>query len=394
MPLNDVKVRNLALRERPYKLFDGDGLHIVVHPNGSKYWRLKYRFGKKEKTLAIGVYPEVSLKEARDKAVEARRLLSDGKDPSLAKQESKRQALLQVEHAFAVIAKEWWQQHQHKWSDGHAHSIWRRLENNIFPKLGKTPIADISRLQLLEVIKVVEKRGAHVLAHKLLQHCSGIFRYAALYGKVERNITADLSGALKSHKTTNYPTLTAADLPEFLACLHQHTTSQQNKIAMQLLLATFVRQGELRKALWTEFDEQEALWRIPALRMKMREEHRVPLSSYALQLLAALRPLTGHSSYLFPSQNRQKNPYMSENTLNKIIKDMGYKDRLVAHGVRALASTILNEHGFRVDVIERQLAHVEPNKVRAAYNRAEYLDERRHMMEWWGNYLQNILPVV
>jgi integrase len=390
MPLTEIRIKSAKPQDKPYKLADGNGMFLLVHPNGSKYWRLKYRLANKEKLLALGVYPEVSLSDARDKRNNARKLLKEGRDPSQQKQIQKQQGILDAAATFEAVAREWHEKNIAKWTPDHGAKILRRLELNIFPVIGRFPVKEIKPSEVLAAIRKVESRNATELSHRILQNCVAVFRYAIANDNADYNPAADLQGALKSHKGKHYPALTAKDLPDFLTKLEEVETSPQNKLAIRLLLLTFVRQGEMRQANWEHVDWKAKEWRIPAENTKMRARHIVPLAKQTVSLLKQIKEITGDSPYLFPSQHRQKNPIMSENTVNVVLKRMGYKDQMVGHGFRALASTTLNEMGFKPDVIERQLAHAERNKVRAAYNRAEYLDERRDMMQKWADFVDAI----
>ncbi len=375
MPLTNTAIQNAKPREKAYKLADAAGLFLAVTPAGAKYWRYKYRVHGKEKLLALVVYPTVCLQEAREKRLAAQ------------KQEDKRLSVYKTENSFESVGREWFNTNRSKWTDEHAERLWRRLVLHALPYIGRKPIADIKALELLEMIRRVEKYEKTETSHRLLQTCSAIFRYAVLTARIDYNPASDLRGALKPHKAENYPSLKPRELPEFFSRLETVKTSLLNKLAIRMLLLTFVRQGELRYARWEDLDFTAQEWRIPAEIMKMRERHIVPLAKQTLALLDALKTLTGTGVYLFPSQHRRRHPVMSENTINSVLADMGYKGRLVGHGFRSIASTILNEQGFRPDIIEKQLAHAERNKVRAAYNRAEYLDERRKMMQEWADYL-------
>jgi integrase len=388
MSLTDAFCKNVKPLTTTKKYYDEKGLYLELMPSGSKYWRLKYRYADKEKKLAIGVYPEISLKEAREAREKARKLLSQNIDPNQQKKNDKIQATLTSDNSFRLVAEEWHKINKSKWAPSHAIITWNRLENHILPSLGARPITEIKSLELLDTLRKIEKKGATETSHLLLQICNGIFRYAVIIGRIDYNPAIDLSGALITHKGKHYPTLRANELGNFFKQLEVAKTSQQNRLAIKILLLTFLRQGELRHSKWEHIDMAQTQWRLPEDITKMGDNHIVPLSTQSGILFQQLKILTGYSEYLFPSQQRQKHPVMSENTINKILHNMGYKGKFVGHGVRALASTILNEHGFRMDVIERQLAHMERNKVRAAYNRAEYLSERREMMQWWGNYLE------
>jgi len=386
MPLSDAKIRNAKPLSKPYKLADGEGMFLLVHPNGGKYWRLKYRFAGRERILALGVYPDVDLSLARKRRLEAREALADGQDPGVVKRETKRQSLLKGENTFEAIALEWHEKKEHEWTPRYAATIKFRFNRHIFPILGKRPVADITAPELLDVLRVVEKSGAVDLTQRLLQVCGQIFSYAIATGRAERNPVPDLRGALKTPVRKHRAYLNADELPEFLQRLAVFDGGMQTQLALKLMLLTFVRTIELRGAQWKEFDLNKAEWRIPAERMKMRVQHIVPLSRQAVAVLRDLQEITGKWTYAFP--NRLKSDtYISENTLLYALYRMGYHTQTTVHGFRSTASTILNENGFAPDVIERQLAHDERNKVRAAYNHAQYLTERRKMMQWWADYL-------
>ena len=390
MALTDTTCRNAKPEKKPRKLSDGGGLYLEVMPTGSKYWRLKYRIAGKEKRLAIGVYPEVSLKEAREKRDEAKKLIREGIDPSQAKKEQKRQKIAEVEHSFENIAREWHGDQERGWTERHAHYVLKRLETDIFPALGVRAINEIKPVELLAVIKEIEKRGAMDIAKRALQTCGQVYRYAVIHGKTDYDITPGLRDGLKRpEKQKHFASLKEHELPEFLHKLKSYDGDLQTKLALKLLILTFVRTTELRGACWEEIDVEKKEWRIPAERMKMREEHIVPLCKQSIAILKALEPISGYREHVFPNRNKPLT-FISENTLLYAIYRMGYHSRATGHGFRATASTILNENNFRPDVIERQLAHGERNKVRAAYNHAEYLPERRVMMQWWGDYIERV----
>lgn len=391
MLLTDRAIRNAKPRDKIYRLKDGDGLFLQIEPNGGKYWRLRYFFAGKEKMLALGTFPEISLNDARERRLAARKLVANGEDPSSKRKEEKRRLLYNVENSFEVVATEWFDTNKPKWTADHAQRLWRRVELHMLPEIGNRPIAEIKALDLLDVLRKIEKRGTTETSHRLLQTCGVIFRYAVLTGRINYNPTQDLKGALVPHRAEGHPTIQAKELPDFFKQLKSVETTDLNKLAIRLLMLSFVRQGELRQAKWEDIDFKAKEWRLPAHTTKMRDLHIVPLAKQTLTLLANLKKLTGNGELLFPSQQRRRNPMMSENTINHVLRKMGYKDKLVGHGFRALASTTLNEMGFPPDVIERQLAHTERNKVRAAYNRAEYLDDRRKMMQHWADYLDSVL---
>ncbi len=360
---------------------------MLIQPSGGKCWRYKYRFAGKEKLLAFGTYPEVSLAEARERHAQARKALSAGNDPAEVKKEAKRLTQLKSENTFESIAREWHENRKHSWTPKHAQQIMTRMEANLFPKLGSRSIADINAPDLLAVAKVIEARGAHDIAHRAMQTAGQVFTYAIVTGKAERNPATDLRGALKPLVKKHHAHLSAKELPEFLQSVENYDGTLQTKLAIQLLLLTFVRTSELRCAEWKEIDLDKAEWRIPAERMKMRDPHIVPLSKQAIKVLRQLHELNGHWPRVFPSQHKPAG-YMSQNTIIFAIYRMGYHSRLTGHGIRGTASTILNENGFTPDVIERQLAHAERNGVRAAYNHAQYLPERKKMMQWWADYVE------
>jgi integrase len=389
MSLTDTAVRNAKPKGKPYKLSDGGGLFLWVQPSGGKWWRYKYRFAGKEKLLALGAYPDVSLAQARERHAQARQALAAGHDPGEAKKQTKRLAVLKSETTFEAIAREWCESRKHKWVTSYGVAMVTRLEGHVFPDLGNRPISEITAPELLSVLRVVEKTGALDLAQRLLQASGQIFRYAIATGRAERNPAADLRGALKPPVRKHQAHLKADELPEYLQKLAAYDGSLQTKLALKFLLLTFVRTTELRGAEWTEINLTKAEWRIPAERMKMRDLHIVPLSRQAVAVLNELQPLTGQWRYVFPNQHKPAG-CMSENTMLYGLYRMGYHSKATGHGFRSTASTILNEHGFAPDVIERQLAHSERNTVRAAYNHAQYLPERRKMMQWWADYLDDV----
>ncbi len=389
MSLTDIACKTAKPEEKSKKLSDGAGLYLEVMPNGSKYWRLKYRYSGKEKRLAFGVYPEVSLKEAREKRDEARKALADGQDPSQLKKQKKLTQYINSNNSFEIIDGEWHEDRKATWTKRHATYVLRRLEADIFPILGFKAIQDITAPELLAALKKIEARGAIDIAKRALQTTGQIFRYAVATGRAQRDISSDLQGALKTRKKENYSYLEAKELPEFLSKLENYDGERQTKLAFKLLLLTFVRTGELRGAKWEEIDFEKSEWRIPAERMKMRTPHIVPLSTQAISILRELEPISGQREHVFPNHNKPMT-CISENTVLYAIYRMGYHSRATPHGFRATASTILNEHSFPSDIIELQLAHSERDKVRASYNHAKRLPERRKMMQWWTDYLASL----
>jgi integrase len=384
--LSDASVRNAKPKTKSYKIADGEGLFLLVMPNGSKYWRLKYFFAGKEKLLALGVYPEVTLAEARDRRVQARKVLAAGNDPGQAKKQAKQLATAKAANTFEAIAREWYEQRKHEWSPKTTRMVLARLERHILPRLGHRPIAGINAPEVLGVLRVVEGSGALEMARRVMHICAQIFMYAIATGRAERNPVTDLRGALKTPVTKHRAYLRESELPAYLG-LTAYVGTPLTKLALQFLLLTFVRTTELRAAQWEEIRWEKAEWRIPAERMKMRDEHIVPLSRQAIALLREIQEHSGTRPYVFPNEVTPST-FMSENTMLYALYRMGYRSRATGHGFRSTASTVLNEHGFPPDVIERQLAHGERNKVRAAYNHAQYLAERRNMMQWWADYLE------
>ncbi len=388
MPLSELKARSSTGRDRAYKISDERGMHLLVKPDGAKYWRLKYRFAGKEKLLAIGVYPEVTLKEAREKRDEARRMLRDGIDPSDEKQARKRLAKLESTNAFELIAREWIDHRSDKWEAVTRTRILAQFEADVFPVIGVTPIADLKARDVIAVAKAIEVRGAGEMAARVLQRMRSVFRHAVVTERIETNPMLDVKPeeVLRPRQTEHRAALPERDVPEFLSRLDAYNGDPTTKFALQLLILTAVRPGELRGARWEEVDFTTATWRIPAERMKMKAEHIVPLSREAIGVLNAIKPLTANDPLAFPSPFYPGRP-ISENTLNSALARMGYKGIATAHGFRSLFSTVANEHGHDPDHIERQLAHVERNQTRAAYHRAVYVKERAKLMQWWADWL-------
>jgi integrase len=394
MPLTDTRIRNAKPAVKSYKLSDGGGMYLFVTREGARYWRMDYRVDGKRRTLALGVYPAVTLATARTRREEARAMLAEGADPSSAKKATKLAAKLASENTFEAVAREWIGRQRSRLAPRYCALVLARLEADIFPQIGSRPIADIGAPELLEALRKVEKRGVTETARRLRQTCGQVFRYAIATGRAKDDPAPALRGALGSPgRRRGHRAMTLNEVPNFLTALEGYDGDPRTRLALRLMVLTFARTTELRAARWSEFeklDEDEPLWRIPADRMKMKREHIVPLSPQAVTVLRELRKLpgSGASPFLFPSPSREG--YMSNNTMLYALYRMGYHSRATVHGFRAMASTALNEMGFRPDVIERQLAHQEQNAVRAAYNRAEYLSERRTMMNRWADQLDNL----
>jgi len=385
-PLTDARIRAAKTRGAGYRLPDGGcgGLHLFVTPAGGKVWRLRHWRSGKDQTLGLGSYPEIGLAEARKLAIEARSSLAHGINPVAAK--AKR-----AECTFKMVAVEWLDKFSGAWSQGYQAKIRDRLEKQLYPWLGDRPIGEITAAELLAVVRRVESRGAIELSHRCLQLANAVFRYAVVSGLAERNPAGDLAGALTPVSAKHHAALTE---PKAVGGLLRAIDGFQGTFivacALRLLPLVFTRQGELRRAEWNEINPEAAEWRLSATKMKMREPHIVPLSRQAVAILRELQPLTGSGRYCFPSERTADRP-MSENTVNAALRRLGFaKTEMTGHGFRSTASTLLNELGFKPDLIERQLAHRERNQVRAAYNRAEYLEERRAMMQAWADYLDSL----
>jgi integrase len=397
MPLTDVAIRSAKPKEKAFKLFDSGGLHLIVTPAGNKWWRWKYRFGGKEKGLSFGVYPEVSLKVARQKRDEARSRLANGIDPGEARKAEK---IAQAgAESFEAIAREWHAKFSSGWEPSYGDRILRRLEVDIFPWIGKRPATEIKAPELLAVLRRIEGRGAQETAHRAMQNCGQVFRYAVATGRAERDPTGDLRGALPPPKEKHHASIIEPKkVGPLLRAIDAYQGYFVTKCALRVAPLVFVRPGELRRAQWPEFDLELPEWRIPGERMKMRAQHIVPLSRQAVEILRELEPLTNRISpsrpnaprYVFPSARSHERP-MSENAVLAALRRMGYtKDEMTGHGFRSMASTLLHEQGWNHQAIERQLAHAERNAVSAAYNFAEHLPERRKMMQAWADYLDGL----
>jgi integrase len=386
MSLSDTKIKAAKANDKPVKITDGQGMYLLVNPNGSKLWRFKYRVDGKEKLLALGSYPEVGLKEARERRDEARRLHANGVDPAVNRQVQKAARLERGANSFEVVAREWYSKMSPKWAVGHSSKILARLENDIFPWLGGRPISEITAQELLATLRRIESRKAFETAHRARENCGQIFRYAIATGCAERDVAADLRGALHAVVPKHHASITdPKQIGELLRAISGYAGSFETKCALKLAPLLIVRPGELRHMEWSEIDFEKKEWRIPAEKMKGRIVHIVPLCRQATAILEEIKPLTGTRVYVFPSVRTRDRP-MSENTVNAALRRLGYSsEEMTGHGFRSMASTLLNENGWNGDIVERQLAHMEGNKVRAAYNYAEYLPERRKMLQWWAN---------
>jgi integrase len=391
MPLNEMKIRNAKPREKFYKLTDGDGLYLHVTEKGSKLWRFRYRFDHKEKLLALGTYPEISLYDARQRRDEARRQVAHGIDPG-AVRKAQKQTRTEETETFEVIAREWYEEFKQTWSSGHAVTIMSRLERDLFPWIGKRPINQIKAPELLAVLRRVESRGALESAHRIRTIAGQVFRYAVATGRAERDPAADLKGALPQPRERHHAALTEPkEVAPLLRALDGYQGHFVVKCALRLAPMFFTRPGELRNAEWSEIDLDEAAWNIPAHKMKMKQAHIVPLCRQAVEILTELKEFTGTSRYVFPSGRSFARP-MSNNAVNAALRRMGYDgETMTGHGFRAMARTILDEvlH-VRPDYIEHQLAHAVRDPNGRAYNRTAHLEERRKMMQTWADYLDGL----
>jgi len=385
--LNEAKIRSARPQERAYKLFDERGLFMLVTPTGGRLWRFRYRLGGVEKLLTLGAYPDVTLKRAREKREDARKLVADGVDPS-AKRQAERASHA---HTFEAIAREWLELQSRSLAPETMEILGTRLKSFLYPYVGSRPIASITAQELLAALRRIEARGKHETAHRVRALAGRIFRYAVATGRTQHDVAADLKDALAPVSSRNFASVTdPGRVGELLRAIDGYSGQPVTALALKLAPLVFVRPGELRGAEWSEFDLQAAEWRIPALRMKMGEQHLIPLSRQAVAILRELRSLAAGGRYVFPSLLSRDRP-MSENTVNAALRRLGYSaDEQTGHGFRTMASTLLNEQGFPPDVIELQLAHAERNKVRAAYNRAQRLPERRAMMQAWADYLDTL----
>jgi len=388
MLLTDRQIRETVPGAKPIKLNDGDGLYLLVQPNGARWWRMRFSVHGVERQLSLGVYPVISLKRARERREDMRRQVAEGMDPSAVRKAEKRS----MAQTFEAVAREWMAKRKEIWSSEYTNNITRRLEQHVFPWLGSKPIKTIVAADVLEVLERIEKRGKAETAHRARSCCGEIFRFAVATRRADRDPTIDLKGALMPVRAKHFPSVKR---PEQVGELMRAIEGYDAKTlpihaALRLLPLVFVRPGELRLAQWEEFDLAKAEWRIPGERMKMRSEHIVPLSTQAVAILKELHPVTGPRGCVFPSILHAARP-ISDNTINSALRRLGYeRHEMTAHGFRSIASTLLNEKGWNSDAIERQLSHGERNKIRGAYNYAEYMPERRKMMQAWADYLDEL----
>jgi len=403
--LTELSIKQHKSKKKQYKVFDGGGMYLLVHPNGSKYWRMNFKFEGKSKLLSFGVWPEVSLREAREIRFEAKKKVREGINPIEENREVKKLKIEAIKenrekidvntNSFQKIAIEWYKRQANHWTEKHSIDVYNSLKFHVFPYLGNKPIALITKQEVISILRKLETEGKYETCYRVRQRLEAVFEFAEISEYCEGNPAGGLQKIFTKPRPKSHHSLPVSELPEFLAKLEtDKATSRSNKLAMKFLILTFVRSSELRFADWNEFDldRPDPLWLIPSERMKMRKIHHVPLSSHAVAILEEMRQFSGPDGYVF-TQVRNPQKAISENTLLYFSNRLGYAGRNTIHGFRALASTVLNEsRKWHPDVIELQLAHQESNKVRKAYNRAEHLDERRKMMNWWANYIYSLIP--
>lgn len=388
MKLTDAKLRNLSVPTKIQRIADGAGLYLEMTPAGGKYWRMKYRYGGKEKRLAFGVYPDVGLKEARDKVEAARKTLQSGNDPGEVKKAEKTKQAYEAANTLKAVATDWLAHQSGRWSDDTRERIAQTLKADIFPVLGTRPLVAIKPSEVMRAVQKIESRGAGDQAGRVLQRVKAIYRWAVTHGRIESSPMDSLmpSEILKPREVKHRATISDRDLPEFLSKLDAYPGDPTTANALRFLILTATRPGEVRGAKWSEINFADALWIIPAERMKMRLEHRVPLSIQAIKVLKFMQSLNGDRELVFASPSYKVKP-ISENTFNSALRRMGY-DTATAHGFRSLFSTVTNEHDRSLgDVVERALAHRDRNKVRAAYLRSTFLNDRTNLMQWWADFL-------
>lgn len=392
MPLTDTAIRKAKAEEKPYKLSDSGGLFLYVTPAGGKSWRWKYYVNGREKLMTLGLYPDVSLADARERRDQARKVKASGQDPMLERQSEQHKRRAAAENSFQAVAMAWLAQWRTNKSPRHVEYVQRRLEADVFPEIGGRPVSEIQAPELVAMVKKISARGAVDIAKRAYQTCSQVFRYAIAHGLAQRNPAADVKpgDVLPARRQEHYARVDGRDLPTLMRHIEAYQGSVTTRLAMKLMALTFVRTGELIGARWDEFNLEAGEWRIPSERMKMRTPHIVPLSTQAVEVLKTLQLVTGGSKLLFPGERDHEKP-MSNNTILGALKRMGYQGKMTGHGFRGVASTILHEQGFEHEHIELQLAHTARDKVAAAYNHAKYLGQRAEMMQYWANYLDFLI---
>ncbi|WP_311749355.1 tyrosine-type recombinase/integrase [Proteus terrae] len=389
MKLTDMAIKKAKPREKVYSLGDGNGLSLIVEPNGSKGWRFRYQFNGKSKMISLGIYPVITLNEAREKRDNARKLVANGTDPSEARKAERDRDSGKSDSTFKKITLEWFNGRKDRWSEGYRDDMMEAFENDVFPYIGDRPIAEIKPLELLELLSIMEKRGVTEKLKKVRQRCGEVWKYAIITGRAEYNPAPDLASAFIPHQRENYPYLLADELPEFLSSVDKYQGSQIVRTALNILMLTGLRPGELRKSEWSFIDFESRTWKLPEKIMKMGRVHVVPMSDQVISLLRQIQPISGDYQYIFPSRTNHKK-HLSEMAINTMIGRMGYRGRATGHGFRHTMSTILHEKGFNTAWIELQLAHVDKNSIRGTYNHALYLEGRREMMQWYADYIDEL----
>ena len=390
-PLTDTQVKQAKPKDKEYTLPDGDGLELRVRPTASKRWVFRYQkpFTKQRSNLGLGTYPEVSLADARKVRTDFRKLLKQDIDPKEYKEEHTRKQTEAALNTFAHVAANWFEVKKTQVSDKHAVDLWRSVENHLIPPLGKLPLAKITAPKTIEVLRPIAAKGSLETVKRLCQRLNEIMTFAVNTGLIHANPLAGIRSAFRKPQKQNMPTITPEELPQLMKDISYASIKLVTRYLIEWQLHTMVRPSEAAGAKWSEIDFEQKLWTIPAERMKKKREHLVPLTDQTLEILERLKPISGHREYLFPA-DRDPRRHINEQTANMALKRMGYEKRLVAHGLRALASTTLNQHGFDPDVVEAALAHIDKNEVRRAYNRADYLERRRVMMDWWSTKVVSI----
>lgn len=391
MALTDTACKNAKPSDKPRKISDGGGLYLLIQPSGSKLWRQAYRFSGKQKLLSHGSYPTVTLQDAREKREDAKVVLAKDQDPGVERKVRKSRTRTAAENTFELVAKEWFESRKTAWTERYASRLWTRIETDIVGMIGKRPIHEIEPLEILEAVRAIEKRGSLVMAGRVLQTCGQVFRYAVVTQRAKSDPTRDLRGALRTPLAVKHrPAMPVSELGAFFKALATYTGEERTVLAIRLVMHTMVLTSEARLAEWAEIDLEgnEPTWRIPAGRIKMRNEHIVPLTPQAVDILRRLKKLSGNSKHVFPAPTREE--VISQNTLIYALYRIGYHSRATVHGFRGTASTLLNEQGFNSDWIEKQLAHTDRDEVRSAYNSARWLSGRRTMLEWWSDYLDKV----
>lgn len=389
MPLTDLEIRRSKPREKSYTLNDGNGLSLLIEPNGSRGWRFRYRFDGKPKMISLGTYPDVTLNDARLKRDDARKQVAGGINPSDVRKEDKLAKQGRNENTFEAIAREWYAKRIDRWSESYGEEMMKTFEADVFPIIGRRPIADIKPMELMAVLSKLDERGATEKLRKVRQRCGEVWRYAIVTGRADYNPAPDLASAFAPHKKEHYAFLATDELPEFFRTLNTYSGSSVVKLAMRLQVLTGLRPGELRQGEWAEIDFDKRLWEVPPARMKKRRPHCVPLSDQAIVILEQLRLITGNYQFIFPGRIQHSKP-MSEMAMNVLIRRIGYAGRVTGHGFRHTMSTILHEQGYNTAWIETQLAHVDKNSIRGTYNHAQYLDGRREMLQWYADYMDSL----